>query len=127
MPKRIKASEIVVTKALTTAISRQLAPMDAWETIDAPDVYLESKTGKYLRGLELVLEKAVELNDLSMVRTVLLDLLKMTKMGRPKADVNVSGLTKLRDETDLSKIDTEQLRQILGRGGVGSIGVTEEE
>jgi len=116
--KRVKASEIVVTNKLRAVVSSALTPVEAWENIPTPDVYLESKVGKYLRGMEEVLNRAVEMNDLQMTRTLLLDLLKMTKFGRPKADVNIGGVSKLRDEEDFSKVSTDKLRALLGKGAL---------
>lgn len=116
MPRKlIKASELKLVKSLTDKVSAALAPLEAWETIAEPDVYLESRVGKYVFGLERLLDLAIEHNDFEAVRGLTLDLIKMTKLGRAKADVNISTINKLRESEDLTKVPIEELRKILGK------------
>ncbi len=113
--RRVKASELTLSAGVRAAVGRVLAPIEAWEAIESPDIYLESRTGVYIRGLELLLEKAVDEGDRAEVRGLLLDLLRMTKVGRAKADLTLAGLNKLRPESDLHGVDSDQLRELLGR------------
>lgn len=111
--KLTKASQITWTPKDIEAVQKALVPFEALELIADPDVYLESSAGKYVAGLEMLLKRALESNDIEMSRMLLLDLVKMTKIGRSKADINVGALSKLRDEVDYSKLKTEDIEALL--------------
>lgn len=116
MPRKlVKASELRVVSELRAKVSSALAPLAAWETIAEPEIYLESRVGKYIHGLESLLDIAIEHNDFEAVRGLTLDLLRLTKLGRAKADISLTGMNKLREGQDMSKIDTDALRAILGK------------
>jgi hypothetical protein len=116
MPRKIvKASELKLVADLRSKVASALAPLAAWETIAEPEVYLESRVGKYVYGLERLLELAIEHNDFEAVRGLTLDLIKMTKLGRAKADINLNSINKLREGQDMTKVDTDALRAILGK------------
>lgn len=112
---RVRASELALTTTLREKVSSALAPIEAWATIDTPEAYLESRVGKYIAGLEMLLERSLELSDIAMARGLIGDLIRLTKIGRAKADLNITGPSKLRDEIDLTKIPTDKLRELLGR------------
>lgn len=113
--KRLKASELALTATLREKVSSALAPIEAWATIETPEAYLEARVGKYIAGLEMLLERSLELSDIAMARGLIGDLIRLTKIGRAKADLNITGPSKLRDETDFTKIPTDKLRELLGR------------
>ena len=113
--KRVRASEIVLAERTRGAIERALAPIEAWREIQAPEAYLEARTGKYISGLEELLNAAWAEGDKEMCRQLLLDLLRMTKIGKAKAEVTLAGVNKLRPEQDLSSVNMESLLEALGR------------
>jgi len=92
-----------------------MVPIEAWREIEAPETYLEARTGKYISGLEELLKVGWDEGDKEFCLAVLLDLLRMTRLGKAKAEVTLSGVNKLRSEQDLSSIDTAQLLKALGR------------
>jgi hypothetical protein len=100
---------------LKEAVSKALAPLSAWETIAEPEVYIESRVGRYISGLEMLLEQALANNDMDASRALTLDLIKMSRLGRSKIDLTSTSVNKLRDEMDFRKVDTSKLTEILGR------------
>lgn len=114
MARRVKASEIAIAEDVRTAVSYALAPIEAWKAVENAEAHLEGRIGLYIAGLEELLEKTVRMNDIQGARGLLNDLIRLTKIGRPKADINVGGLSKLREETDFSQLSTEMLRKALG-------------
>lgn len=114
MARRVKASEIVLAQEVRDAVSVALAPIEAWKAVENAEAHLEGRIGLYIAGLEELLEKTVRMNDIQGARGLLNDLIRLTKIGRPKADVSVSGISKLREETDFSQLSTEMLRKALG-------------
>ena len=121
MRKRIKASEVILTAAeadgMRKVIGLALAPIEAWKAVENAEAHLEGRIGLYVAGLEELLEKTVRMNDIQGARGLLNDLIRLTKIGRPKADINVAGISKLRDEADFSQMSTEMLRKALGMEG----------
>lgn len=117
MPKLVKASEMDLIKAAQKAVKQFLVPFDQWEKLDNPEAYIDIQSGKYVKGLEMLLERAVEMNDMELSRALTLDLLRLSKLGRSKADINVIGgeLSKLRQEETFSGVDTKDIRKMLGR------------
>lgn len=113
--KITKASELRMVGQLKQAVSKALAPLSAWETIAEPEVYIEARLGKYITGLEMLLSRALENNDAEMARALTLDLVKMTRLGKTKIDLNAVGVNKLREEIDFKKADTKLLMETLGR------------
>ena len=98
MPRKlVKASELKIVESLKAKVASALAPLEAWETIAEPDIYLESRVGKYIYGLERLLDLAIEHNDFEAIRGLTLDLIRLTKLGRAKADINLSSVNKLRE------------------------------
>jgi hypothetical protein len=113
MPKTVKASELKLRTSEIAKVRAMMAPLEAWEAISDPDIYLENRSGKYVRGLEMLLEKAIELNNLDMVRGLTLDLLRLTKLGRSKAEVSLMGGSKLRDEVNFRDMTPEQIKAVM--------------
>lgn len=113
--KLVKASELKIVRDLHDKVASALAPLAAWETIAEPEAYLESRVGKYIYGLEQLLELSIEHNDFEATRGLTLDLLRLTKLGRAKADINLNSINKLREGQDMTKVDTDALRELLGK------------
>src|SRR5260221_13174136 len=112
--KLVKASEITVAAAVKAEIERLLVPFESWESVSNPESYIEDSLGKYIKGIEMMLSKALDLNDIPLSRALTLHLIKLSKMGRAKADVSI-GVSQLRDELNFSGVETEKLKELLGR------------
>lgn len=116
MPRKIvKASELRMVGQLKAAVEKTLAPLAAWSEIAEPEAYIESRLGKYITGLEMLLETALRNNDLDASRALTLDLIKMTRLGKTKVDLTATSVNKLRDEFDFRSVNTDELRKQLGR------------
>lgn len=113
-PGLMKASSLELVEEIRDEYSRQLVAFENWANIDQPDLYVEKQTGKYVYGLEHLLETAVKENDIDRARAILNDLIRLSKMGRAKADIEIKGPNKLRPERDLSALPLELLRQAAG-------------
>ena len=121
MPNFKKGSEIVeksakkwiITEAQINAIiDEAIAPIDAHEDMDSPELYVEKRLGKYIHILEAMLDRALLMGRHDQAQALVNDLIRLTKMGRAKAEVNL-GVSKLRDETDFSKWETDQIKNLL--------------
>jgi hypothetical protein len=116
--KIVKASEIQLAQSTKDLISKMIAPIEAWNEIEQPAAYLESRTGRYIQMLEAVANKFAEEGDLHGLKGCLNDLLRYTKLGLARAEITMTGaFNKLRNETDLSKVDIEALLKATGRSG----------
>jgi len=100
---------------LKEAVGQALAPLKAWESIAEPEVYIESRLGRYISGLEMLLEVALKHADLDAARALTLDLIKMTRLGKTKVDLTATSVNKLRDEIDFRKVEIDELRRLTGR------------
>ena len=90
-----------------------LDPIALWPNISKPESYLEERAGKYIALLEGLLDRALETRDVDAARVLALDLLKMTPIGRNKAEININ--KNLRDEISLDHLDPEMLENITKR------------
>jgi|SRR5579885_595981 hypothetical protein len=110
-PRKAKRAEELIKKTVL-----RLAALDEYANpTDPTDVYLDNRSGRYVKMLEDLVDLAAEHGLLELVQSTLFGLLRMTKAGRSRADVNVSGVTKLREEFDFSNLDDESLKKALGR------------
>ena len=113
MPKVVKASELKLAKSVSEHIGKLLIPLEAWEAVANPDIYLDNRAGKYVRGLEMLLESAIAADDIELTRMLTLDLIRLTKLGRSKADVNIMSGGKLRDEISFKEKSPEEIEAII--------------
>jgi|ERR1700722_1806562 len=91
-----------------------LNSLEAYESPETPaEVYLDGRAGKYVRMLEGILDVAAQLGMFDLARVTLVDLLRMTKVGRAKADLTLGG--KLREEHPLSHMTDEELKNLVSK------------
>jgi hypothetical protein len=101
-------------KAVAGEIVSLLQKLDAYEAPELPvEVYLDNRAGQYTRMLEAIVDVASELGMFDLARVTLVDLLRMTKVGRAKADLTVGG--KLRDEHPLTHLSDEELKNLVSK------------
>jgi hypothetical protein len=99
-------------------IVQLLNNLEAYESPETPaETYLEARSGKYVRMLEGILDVAAQLGMFDLARVTLVDLLRMTKVGRAKADVNLGG--KLREEHPLTHLTDEELKNLVSKPADG--------
>lgn len=95
-------------------IVQLLSALDTYESPETPaEVYLDGRAGKYVRMLEGVLDVAAQLGMFDLARVTLVDLLRMTKVGRAKADLTLGG--KLREEHPLNHLSDEELKSLVSQ------------
>jgi hypothetical protein len=94
-------------------IEEAIKPLNDWEEIQDPERYIETRLGRYIHLLEGLLDRAAALGDMDRVHAIALDLIRLSKLGRSKAEINV-GVTKLREEKDFSKLGTDEIAKLLG-------------
>lgn len=102
------------SKAAAGEIVQLLQKLDAYENPATPvEVYLDSNAGKYARMLEAIVDVAAQCGMFDLARVTLVDLLRMTKVGRAKADINLGG--KLREEHPLTHLSDEELKNLVSK------------
>lgn len=121
MPNYKKGNEIkeVPAKAhfysaadIDKIIENAIAPIDAHEDMESPELYVERRLGKYIHILEAMLNQSLLLGNFDRAQSLTNDLIRLTKMGRAKAEIAI-GPSKLRDETDFSKWDTDKIKELI--------------
>ena len=91
-----------------------LRKLDEYDTPATPvEQYLESRSGQYAVMLEGIVNAAAEAGMWDLARVALVDLLRMTKIGRAKADLNIGA--KLRDEIPLKHLSDEELHGLVDK------------
>lgn len=90
--------------------------LDNWPAPADPVAYIEDQAGRYVAMYEGLMNWMVEHGQVGEASVLLLNLLKMTKVGRTKADLHVNPL----GEVDLSHLkDDDLLRLVGGAAGEG--------
>ena len=96
------------SKAVAGDIVQLLNSLDAYEAPELPvEQYLDNRAGRYAKMLEAIVDVAAQLGMFDLARVTLVDLLRMTKVGRAKADLTLG--TKLREEMDFKHKTQEEL------------------
>lgn len=97
--------------------SRAPIPIDDLLPIDGdPATYLEGRVAFYIALLEELIRRGADTGDAYFMKECLDALLKMTKIGRAKVDMEVSGgLSKLRDEIDFSSMSKADLEAFVSK------------
>ena len=97
--------------------SRAPIPIDDLLPVDGdPATYLEGRVAFYIALLEELIRRGADTGDAYFMKDCLDALLKMTKIGRAKVDLNVGGgLSKLRDEIDFSGMTKEELEDFVAK------------
>lgn len=94
----------------------KLQTLDEFENPDTPtETYLDAQSGKYVKMLEALVEVGRQSGLVEFTAATLFGLLKMTKVGRQKIDVNSTTVSKLRDENDFKNVSDEDLAKLLGK------------
>lgn len=86
-------------------------PMSEWNAVQDPTAYAELRSGLWVAMYEGIADRLCQAGQLEAGGQVLLNLIKMTKVGRPKADIN---LGKTMAEVDLSHLSEEELVKLIG-------------
>lgn len=97
---------------IDAVIERAIQPLESWPTVADPEHYIESRLGKYIKILEGMLERSLMLGDIDRVEALTLDLIRLSKLGHAKADVQI-GVSKLREELNFGQLNTEAIREKL--------------
>ena len=108
-------------KKKPTALVQEVSPgviplLGEWPVIADPVAHIESQSGQYLAMYEGVLDYCMQSGHIELGRAMLLDLLKMTKVGRTKADLVVAPV----QEVDLSHLKNDDLLRLVGATGEGA-------
>lgn len=90
-------------------IERAIAPLESWPTVDNPENYIESRLGKYIKLLEGMLDRALVLGHIDRAQSITNDLIRLSKLGRAKAEVNINGPSKLRDEINFRDLTDSEV------------------
>jgi hypothetical protein len=91
-----------------------LRALDQYDTPATPvEQYLDTRSGKYAVMLEAIVDAAASAGMWDLARATLVDLLRMTKVGKSKADVNI--INKLRDEIPLKHLSDEELHGLVDK------------
>ena len=91
-----------------------LRKLDEYDSPETPvEQYLETRSGKYAIMLEGIVDAAATAGMWDLARVALVDLLRMTKIGRAKADLNIGA--KLRDEIPLKHLSDEELHGLVDK------------
>ena len=99
-------------RKMAAEIVQLLSVIDDYKSPDVPlEQYLDTRAGQYITMMEEIANVAAKSGMWDMARATLVDLLRMTKIGRAKADISVD--SKLRDETPLKHLTEEQLNAIV--------------
>lgn len=94
--------------ALEPTIPRPL-PMAEWPIIQMPAEHVETQVGRWLAMFEGIADYCIQIGHLDLGTRMLMDLIKLSKFGRPKADLN---LQTSRVEMDFSKLSEDELNKI---------------
>ena len=90
--------------------------LDEYEDPPEPtESYLERRSGRYVRVIEDTIDKALALGMIELASSLSLALVRLTKVGRAKAEVSLAGVPRLRDEADLSEVGIDDLARAIGR------------
>lgn len=88
-----------------------IAPLDTWDTIADPKGHVAAMAGKYLAMYEGVMNYCMQTGDIALGRAMLLDLMRLTEVGRQKADLHVGPA----GEIDLSHLNESELLKLVGK------------
>ena len=119
--KTVRANEIIerpdsaaIRRAEIQAIIEEaIRPLNDWEAVQEPEKYIETQLGRYISMLEGLLNRAASLGDADRCHQIVLDLIRLSKLGRSKAEIEI-GVNKLRPELDFSGLSTEEILKQLG-------------
>jgi hypothetical protein len=87
-----------------------IAPLDLWPALTNPKEHVAAQAGRYLAMYEGVMNYCMQIGDVALGRAMLLDLLRLTEVGRQKAE-----LTMAAGEVDLSHLKEEDLLQLVNK------------
>ena len=104
------------TNLPVTTNSGVIPLLGEWPVISDPVAHIESQSGQYLAMYEGVMDYCMQSGEIELGRAMLLDLLKMTKVGRTKADLAVTPI----QEVDLSHLKNDDLLRLVGATGEGA-------
>lgn len=102
--------------------AKVLARLEKYDVPAEPtEVYIENQSGRYIKRLEALVDLASELGQIETESAILFGLLKMTKLGRTKTDVVVSGgVSKLREEGNMKSFTDEELAALAAKAKINA-------
>lgn len=92
-------------------LSEYLRELDKWPVLAEPENYLDRQAGRYLRILEGLIGYSLAVGDILTTRLLVNDLLRLTKLGRPKVEIGLTGGES--EAIDLSQASEEDLRKLV--------------